>query len=168
VVKIWFSRRLHAAGTEAGSTALGVEALHHWADAITSAAAFIGIAIALIGGEGWEAADDWAALVACAVIVGNGVAMVARALGDVMDVAVPAPFENEVRALALAVPGVRALDKVRMRKSGLSYLVDIQVRVDGELSVRAGHDIAHAVKDALIASRAHRITDVTVHVEPMA
>ena len=93
--------------------------------------------------------------------------MVMKALGDVMDTAVPASFENEVRAIALAVPGVGALDKVRMRKSGLSYLVDIQVRVDGDLTVRAGHDIAHAVKDALMASAVHRITDVTVHVEPL-
>lgn len=166
-VKLWFSRRVHAAGVEAGSTALGVEAMHHWSDAVTSAAAFIGIAIALIGGDGWEAADDWAALFACAVIAVNGASMVMKALGDVMDMAVPTHFENEVRALALGVSGVRALDKVRMRKSGLSYLVDIQVRVDGELSVRAGHDIAHAVKDALIASTEHRISDVTVHVEPM-
>ena len=54
-----------------------------------------------------------------------------------------------------------------MRKSGLSYLVDIQVLVDGDLRVREGHDIAHAVKDALLASREHRISDVTVHVEPV-
>ena len=93
--------------------------------------------------------------------------MMGRALGDVMDSAVAARFENEVRALALGVPGVAALDKVRVRKSGLSYLVDIQVRVDGDLSVRAGHAIAHAVKDALTASPPHRISDVTVHVEPV-
>lgn len=166
VIKVWFAGRLRAAGTEAGSTALGVEALHHWADAITSAAAFIGITVALIGGAGWEAADDWAALFACVFIAFNGVSMVGRALGDVMDTAVPEDFEREVRALALAVPGVRALDKVRIRKSGLSYLVDIQIRVDADLTVRAGHDIAHAVKDALIASTHHRISDVTVHVEP--
>jgi cation diffusion facilitator family transporter len=164
--KVWFSKRVKAAGVEAGSTALGVEAMHHWSDAVTSGAAFVGISIALTGGAGWEAADDWAALLACAIIAGNGAMMVMKALGDVMDTAVPERFENEVRALALGVSGVRALDKVRMRKSGLSYLVDIQVRVDGELSVRAGHDIAHAVKDALIASTAHRISDVTVHVEP--
>jgi cation diffusion facilitator family transporter len=165
-LKLWFSRRVKAVGDEAGSTALGVEAMHHWSDAVTSAAAFIGIAVALVGGKGWEAADDWAALFACAVIAFNGVGMVMKALGDVMDMAVPVHFENEVRALALAVPGVRELDKVRMRKSGLSYLVDIQVRVDGELTVRAGHDIAHAVKDVLLASVPHRISDVTVHVEP--
>jgi cation diffusion facilitator family transporter len=166
VVKIWFSRRMGEAGEEAGSTALGVEALHHWADAVTSALAFVGIAIAVAGGPGWESADDWAALFACVVIAFNGVAMFNKALGDVMDTAVRADFETDVRAIALAVAGVRALDKVRVRKSGLSHLVDIQVRVDGELTVREGHAIAHAVKDALIASTRHAISDVSVHIEP--
>jgi divalent metal cation (Fe/Co/Zn/Cd) transporter len=102
------------------------------------------------------------------IIAFNGFSMFMQALGDVMDTAAPQNFENEVRALALAVPGVHALDKVRMRKSGLSHLVDIQVRVDGDLTVREGHGIAHAVKDALIASASHRISDVTVHIEPAA
>lgn len=166
-VKLWFSGRMRSAGEATGSTALGVEALHHWSDAMTSAAAFVGIVLALWGGPGWEVADDWAALFACTVIAFNGAIMVLKAQGDVMDAAVPAGFEREVRALALAVPGVLALDKVRMRKSGLTHLVDIQVRVDGNLTVTAGHAIAHAVKDALVASPAHRISDVTVHVEPM-
>ena len=166
VAKIWFSRRMGIAGAEVGSTALGIEALHHWSDALTSAAAFIGISIALWAGPGWETADDWAALFACVIIAFNGFGMFTKALGDVMDMAAPKNFENEVRAIALAVPGVRALDKVRARKSGLSHLVDIQVRVDGALTVRAGHDIAHAVKDALLASAPHAISDVTVHIEP--
>jgi len=85
-----------------------------------------------------------------------------------MDTAAPEEFENELRALALAIPGVHALDKVRVRKSGLYHLVDIQVRVDGNLTVREGHAIAHAVKDALTASVPHAISDVTVHVEPAA
>ncbi len=165
--KVWFSRRLGAAGEETGSTALGAEALHHWSDAMTSAAAFVGIGIALWGGEGWETADDWAALFACVIVAFNGARMFGRALGEMMDTAVAADFEAEVRAVALAVPGVQALDKVRVRKSGLSHLVDIQVRVDGDLSVREGHDIAHAVKDALIASARHAISDVAVHIEPM-
>jgi cation diffusion facilitator family transporter len=165
-VKIWFSRKMRAAGESAGSTALGAEALHHYSDAVTSGAAFIGIAIAVTGGRGYEAADDWAALIGCAVIALNGVAMANRALSDVMDTAVPDSFAQEVRTQALSVPGVLALDKCRVRKSGLSHLVDIQVRVDGELTVTKGHDIAHAVKDALLASTL-RISDVSVHIEPM-
>jgi cation diffusion facilitator family transporter len=167
VAKTWFSRRMGLAGERVGSTALGIEALHHWSDAMTSAAAFIGICIALWGGKGWETADDWAALFACVIIAFNGFGMFTKALGDVMDTAVPKNFEDEVRAIALAVPGVQALDKVRARKSGLSHLVDIQVRVDGHLTVREGHDLAHAVKDALLASAPHAITDVSVHIEPM-
>ena len=134
---------------------------------MTSAAAFVGISIAVWGGKGWETADDWAALLACVIIAFNGFNMFTKALGDVMDAAAPEKFENEVRGIALAVPGVHALDKVRVRKSGLYHLVDIQVRVDGELTVREGHAIAHAVKDALIASKPHGINDVTVHIEPL-
>ena len=166
VTKAMFSRRLSAAGEAVGSTALGIEALHHWSDALTSAAAFVGIAIALWGGKGWETADDWAALFACVIIAFNGMGMFLKGLGEVMDTALPQKLEDEVRAIALAVPGVRTLDKVRMRRSGLSLLVDIQVRVEGSLSVREGHVIAHAVKDALHASAQHAIDDVTVHIEP--
>lgn len=166
VAKALFSRRMSAAGEAVGSTALGIEALHHWSDALTSAAAFVGICIALWGGKGWETADDWAALFACVLIAFNGVGMFLKALGDVMDSALPQNLEDEVRAIALAVPGVHTLHKVRMRKSGLSLLVDIQVQVDGKLTVTQGHDIAHAVKDALLASAQHGIDDVTVHIEP--
>lgn len=165
-VKLWYSRRMETAGDRMGSTALGVEAVHHWSDAMTSAAAFVGISIALVAGEGWETADDWAALLACAVIAANGAVIGGKALGDVMDTAAPESLEQAVRARALAVSGVRALDKCRVRKSGLSHLVDIHVLVDESLTVRQGHDIAHAVKDALLASELH-VSDVSVHIEPM-
>ena len=118
------------------------------------------------GGRGGGKDEDWDALAACLVIAYNGAVIFRRALGDVMDVAVPQRLDDDVRRVALAVPGVSALDKCRIRKSGLSYLVDIQIRVDGDLTVRAGHDIAHAVKDALLASGL-RVSDVTVHVEPI-
>ena len=164
-VKTWFSRRVAKVGEAEGSTGLGAEAWHHYADALTSAAAFIGIAIAVTCGPGYEAADDWAALLACVVILFNGVAIFNRALRDVMDTAVPQAFEMEVRSVASGVPGVYALDKCRVRKSGLSHLVDIHVVVEPLLTVREGHAIAHAVTDALLHS-ALRITDVSVHIEP--
>jgi len=164
-VKWWFSRRMARVGESEGSTGLGVEAWHHYADAITSAAAFVGIGISVTCGKGFETADDWAALVACGVIVFNGLAIFNRSLNDVMDTAVPQAFEDEVRAVAVVVDGVSGLDKCRVRKSGLSHFVDIHVVVDPHLTVREGHDIAHAVKDALLHSPL-RITDVSVHIEP--
>lgn len=164
-VKFIFSRRMQRVGAEHGSTALGAEAWHHAADAVTSAAAFVGILIAVIGGKGYESADDWAALLACGVIALNGVEVFRRALGDVMDLAVSPELEAAVREVAAGVAGVRGLDKCRVRKSGLSHLVDIHVEVDPELTVRAGHEIAGAVKHALLQSPL-RVTDVLVHIEP--
>ncbi|HEY4988950.1 MAG TPA: cation diffusion facilitator family transporter [Opitutaceae bacterium] len=163
--KVVFSRRLYAVGRDTESTALGAEAWHHLSDAMTSGAAFVGISIAVIGGPGYAAADGWAALAASVVIGYNGIKIFRKALNEVMDIAVPPKMENGVRELASLVPGVASLDKTRIRKSGLSYLVDIQIRVAGDLSVREGHDIAHAVKDKLLASGL-RVSDVTVHVEP--
>lgn len=163
--KVFFSHRLTEVGRATDSTALGAEAWHHLSDAITSGAAFVGISVAVVGGTRFAAADGWAALAASAVIAFNGLRIFMRSLNEVMDIAVPAKMENAVRALALGVDGVASLDKCRIRKSGLSYLVEIEVLVAGDLSVRRGHEIAHSVKDALLASRL-RVSDVTVHIEP--
>ena len=165
-IKILFSRRLDQVGRVTASTALGAEAWHHLSDALTSAAAFIGISIAVAGGPAYAAADGWAALVASVIILANGIKIFGRSLNEVMDIAVPADLENNVREIASRVPGVSSLDKCRVRKSGLSYLVDIQIRVSGMLSVRDGHEIAHAVKDALLSSSL-LVSDVSVHVEPI-
>lgn len=165
VVKEWFARRMRRLDAAFGSSGLKAEAWHHRSDALTSAAAFVGIAAALIGGEGWEAADDWAALAACGVIAANGLAIARTAIDEVMDAAVPAEIQAEVRRIAGAVARVRRVEKCRIVRSGLSLLVDIHVQVDGALSVTEGHDIAHAVKDALIGAPL-AVTDVAVHIEP--
>lgn len=164
-VKELFSRRLRRLDAAYGSAALRAEAWHHRSDALTSAAAFIGIAVALVGGEGWEAADDWAALAACGVIAANGLAIARGALDEIMDTAVPPELEARVRAAARGVAGVADVEKCRVVRSGLGLLVDIHVHVDGALSVREGHAIAHAVKDALTAAGL-AVTDVAVHIEP--
>ncbi len=166
-VKLALSRRMVQARRDTASTSLGVEAWHHYADALTSAAAFVGIAIAVWGGPGYETADDWAALVACVVIAWNGVGLARQALDDVMDVALPLTYEKQVRDATLAVAGVQGVEKCRVRKSGLSHLVDIHVEVDGSLTVREGHEIAGAVKAALLRSEL-QVSDVLVHIEPVS
>jgi divalent metal cation (Fe/Co/Zn/Cd) transporter len=83
-----------------------------------------------------------------------------------MDLAAAPELAAAVRAVAAAVPGVRGLEKTRVRKSGLSHLVDIHVEVDGELTVHEGHEIARAVKLALLKSDL-RVSDVLVHIEPV-
>jgi cation diffusion facilitator family transporter len=165
LVKEMMFRAAFRTGRSLASTALKSDAWHHRSDALTSAAAFVGISIALIGGKGYESADDWAALLACGVIAWNGLRLLRSALDELMDASVSPEVVAHVRELAAAVEGVAAIDKCRIRKSGLHLAVDIHVVVDGDLTVRCGHEIAHRVKDRLLASQ-HRINDVTVHVEP--
>jgi cation diffusion facilitator family transporter len=165
VIKETLYRRVINVGRTLRSTALTGDAWHHRSDALTSAAAFIGISIALLGGPGYESADDWAALAACGVIAWNGFRLVRTALDEVMDAAVAPEIVVQVREMAGTVDGVRAIEKCRIRKSGPHLALDIHVVVDGAMSVRDSHEIAHLVKDRLLAS-AHRINDVTVHIEP--
>ncbi|MDQ6623494.1 MAG: cation diffusion facilitator family transporter [Verrucomicrobiota bacterium] len=165
IVKELLYRSVIRLGRDVESTAVQTDAWHHRADALTSAAAFIGISIALIGGEGWQSADDWAALFACAVIASNGVMLLWPALHEIMDTAPRGDLCTPIRAAAGAVPGVIEVEKCLVRKMGLNFYVDLHLRVAGEISVRQGHDIAHEVKAAIRATDP-RIADVLVHVEP--
>lgn len=164
-VKELMYRYVIRVGRNVESTAVQTDAWHHRTDAMTSAAALIGISVALIGGEGWESADDWAALFACALIAANGYRLLKPALREIMDTAPRGPIVDAVQQAACAVSGVKEIEKFKIRKMGLSYYVDLHVGVDGAISVREGHHIAHAVKRA-IQENDQRIADVLVHIEP--
>ncbi|XHR28632.1 MAG: cation diffusion facilitator family transporter [Chthoniobacteraceae bacterium] len=165
IIKEFLFRRLAKEGAAVESTSLKAEAWHQRSDALTSAAGFIGISIALAGGPGYEVADKWAALAACAVIGTNGVLLLIPAVLEIMDTAPSRDFSTAIRATACTVRDVKAIDKCYVRKMGLEYYVDIHVRVDGSLTVRRGHAIAHEVKDCLRDTHP-AIRDVLVHIEP--
>ncbi|PYJ84555.1 MAG: cation-efflux pump [Verrucomicrobia bacterium] len=152
-------------GKNVESTAVQTDAWHHRADALTSIAAFVGISIALVGGEKWYSADDWAALFACAVIAINGWRLLFPALHEMLDTAPRGEIVARIQEAAASVAGVINVEKCLVRKMGISFYVDLHVGVDGSISVREGHDIAHQVKDAIKQTDA-RIADVLVHVEP--
>lgn len=152
-------------GKEINSQAVKSDAYHQRSDALTSIAAFIGILVALILGKGYEAADDWAALVAAGIIIVNAVLLLRPAIKEVMDAAPPKQLIGKIRQLAAQNSMVLKVEKCLVRKMGFDYFVDIHIQVDGRLTVTEGHAIAHEVKSKLLASNL-RIKDVLVHVEP--
>lgn len=164
VVKELLFRLVLRASRDGDSAALAADAWHHRSDAITSAAAFVGIAAALVGGPGYESADDWAALLAAGVILYNAYRLSRQPVRELMDTA-PSDLIDRSRAAAATIPGVVNLDKVMARKSGTRYWLDMHVRVDPAMTVRDAHSLAHRVKDHLRAS-VPGIQDVLVHVEP--
>jgi cation diffusion facilitator family transporter len=165
LLKFVLFRRTLSIGEAAGSTAGKADAWHHLSAAITSAAAFIGISIALWGGPGWEEADDWAALFAAVVICYNGILLLRPALHDLMDRKPGGEIINSVRAAAEEVPSVKAVEKLSARKAGLVYYVDIHVQADPAMSLHDSHELSGAVKSA-IRRRVPTVAGVLVHMEP--
>lgn len=165
VVKEVLAKRVLAASEETGSVAVAADAWHHRSDAITSAAAFVGITIAIIGGPGWEPADDWAALVAALVIALNGGLILRTAVGDLMDKAPGADIMQRVADAATGTSGVLAIEKLKVRKSGTAFYVDIHVQADPAMSLHDAHILSGRVKGA-IRQRVPAAAGVLIHMEP--
>ena len=150
---------------ETNSSSLKADAWHHRSDAITSIMAFIGISIALIFGKGYETADDWAALFASGFILYNSYLIFRPALGEIMDEHLYDDLLEEIREESIKVKGVVETEKCFIRKAGMKYHVDLHAIVDGEISVKEGHDIAHKLKDYL-QNEIPNLGHVLIHIEP--
>ena len=165
VIKQVLASRVFRIGLETGSTAIMVDAQHHRSDVITSTAAFVGISIAVVGGPGWEQADDWAALVASLVICYNGVKMLRPAVNDLMDRLPEAHVVQSIAIAATSVSDVRAIEKLKVRKVGLQYAVDLHVQADSSMSLHDAHIVSGKVKGAIRAAMP-AVDAVLVHMEP--
>jgi cation diffusion facilitator family transporter len=147
------------------SSAVRTDAWHHRSDAITSLAAAVGITVSLIGGPGYESADDVAAIVAAAIIAWNGWRLARPAVNELMDRAPSREMVERIRSIAAMTPGVEGVEKCFVRKMGYHYYVDLHVEVDPAMTVRRSHEIAHEVKDRIRGAIA-TVRDVLVHIEP--
>lgn len=147
------------------STVLTAEAWHQRSDAISSLAAFIGIAIAVTMGQGYENSDDWAALCAAGVILYNSYHIFRPALAELMDEHIHDDLIHDIRKQAIVVEGILATEKCFVRKSGSQYFIDLHAIVDGNISVKEGHRIAHQLKDHLL-NTLPIIQDILIHIEP--
>lgn len=159
-----FRRVLRAAAVDVSGT-VHADAWHHRSDAITSGAAFLGISAALIGGPGWEWCDEAAAIVASFVILANGVRILRPAVHELMDGAPDEQFLEAVSRAALATPGVRQIEKLRARRVGTQFDVDLHVQGDPALTLHEAHILSGIVKGR-IRSSVPAVCHVLVHMEP--
>lgn len=164
-IKEYLYRRTLRIASEVGSLAVTADAWHHRADAITSFAAFLGIAIAIRGGPGWERADDYAALIAAVMIALNGIKMLRPAIEDLMDRAPGDELLVTVTGVVLTVPDVRAIEKLKARKVGAGYLLELHVEADPAMSLHDAHILSGKVKSAILQG-IPAVTGVIVHMEP--
>ena len=165
VIKEVLFRYVRRAGGQLGSSAIAADAWHHRSDAMTSAAAFVGISIALIKGPGWESADDYAALVASGILIVNGVSIIRPAIGDLMDRAPSADLIARVTSIAERVPEVKLVEKVMIRKAGVGFFVDLHVQAAPSMSLQEAHALSGKVKSTIRAEEP-RVLGALIHMEP--
>ena len=150
---------------ETNSSSLKADAWHHRSDAITSIAALIGISIALYFGNGYETADDWAALFASGFILYNSYKIFRPALGEIMDEHLYDDLVADIRKVSLSCAGVVATEKCFVRKAGMKYHVELHAIVQADITVKYGHEIAHNLKDTLL-NDIPQLGHVIIHIEP--
>ncbi len=165
IVKEVLFRRVFSVGTNTGSRVVQADAWHHRSDAITSAAAFTGITVALWGGPGWEPADDWAALVAAAIIAFNGSRLLRPAVSELMDKMPDQAVVDRIATAARSVSGVMAIEKLRVRTFGTGYFVDVHVQADPQMPLREAHILSGRVKSS-IREAVPAVFDTSIHMEP--
>lgn len=151
------------------SDAAKADAWHHRSDAITSAAAFIGVTIAIAGAHWLDMpklvlADEVAALIASGIIVLTGINLIRPAMHELLDGSMP-EVAARVRETAASVDGVCQIEKIYARKSGRGYHVDMHVQVDPSLSIEAAHVVGGKVR-AHVRATHPSVRDVLIHLEP--
>ena len=165
IVKEVLFRRVASVSVEIDSTAVQADAQHHRADAITSAAAFIGISVAVLGGDRYASADEYAALFAAAIILVSGVRLMQPAVADLMDRAPEPGLVRLIESSACGVQGVCGVEKTLARRMGGGYRAILHVQADPSLSLRDAHFLGGQVRRRVVAE-VPQVLDVVIHMEP--
>jgi cation diffusion facilitator family transporter len=157
-VKFRYGRKLKSAALIADA----------WNDSVDILSAFIAMAAAgltLHDPRRFGDADHWGGFLVGLIVIFIGVRVARETAMQLMDTMPAEPLMNEIRLEALAVPGVRGVEKCFARKTGMGYHVDLHLEVDPDMTVRNSHGLAHAVQQRIV-ERLDWVAGVLVHVEP--
>lgn len=148
------------------SPALRAEAWHHRSDSLTSLGVLVGILIAVFAGPEYAFFDSLAALLVTGLIVVNALRIIRPALDELMDRRIENAKAQTILSHIQKVQGVIDVETLIVRRSGRDYIVDVHLEVDPLITVAQGHEIAHQVKDRLLALPTPKVRYVVTHVEP--
>ncbi len=166
--KFVLSRYLLKKSVELDSQVLKASGQESYMEMFGTFAVLIGVALGLIGqrtGMEWLMfADNVAALVIALFIVRVAFFVIREAVDFVLGKSASQATIEATRRLIQPIEGVEGVDRLTMIDYGHYYQVMVEIRVDGSLSVREGHAIAHRVRDRLKSEP--NLNHVEVHVNP--
>jgi cation diffusion facilitator family transporter len=144
------------------SPAVKVQAADHLSDILATSAAFAGILLARLG---IRFLDPVAAVVIGGFICWTGVKLVRENMHVLLDAHPEEKFFTKIKSCLAEFKEVTDVPLMRAHPVGTNYFLELTVAVEGNLSVREGHDIADRVRTKLLRCESS-LRDVIVHVEP--
>ena len=153
-------------GKQTESPSVVANAWHHRSDALSSIGALLGIGAAYFLGEKWRIADPIAAIVVAALIIKVAIDLCSTALAELLEKSLPKEVEEEILAIILATPNVYKPHNLRTRRIGSDIAIEVHIRVNGEMTVFASHEISKEIERSLRTRFGER-TAVAIHIEPM-
>lgn len=149
-------------GKRNNNPAVIANAWDHRSDAYSSVAVLAGILGARLG---FQYLDPVAGLVVSGFIVKMSISLLRPNIGILMDERPKSAVLDRIRATALEVGGIKAIDSLRVHRRGSTYTIDMEIAVDSRLTVEQSHEVAAEVKSRLLSGIEH-VQDVMVHVNP--
>ncbi|MCD6436221.1 MAG: cation transporter, partial [Clostridiales bacterium] len=163
VVKEWMYHYTIKTAKQIKSSILKADAWHHRSDALSSVGAFIGIVGAKMG---YSLLEPIATILIGLLIIKVGLSIYIESVKELTDTAADSETIDEIRRLILLVDGIEGIDLLKTRIHGSRLYVDLEISVDGNLSLFQSHDIAENVHD-LLEKELPVIKHCMVHVNPM-
>jgi cation diffusion facilitator family transporter len=164
VVKEILYRITFAAGVANRSSSLKANAWHHRTDALSSIPVLVAVTAGLISPK-LAFLDPVAAILVSVFIIKVGIDILGDSLAELTDRGMSLKDRTEIQALVQEIAHVQGTHRIRSRKIGGSFFLDLHLEVDGQMTVNQGHEISETVKQTLMA-RYPKIIDVMVHLEP--
>lgn len=162
IVKEWMFWYTRAAAKKINSGALMADAWHHRSDALSSIGAFVGILGARLG---YPVLDPAASVVICIFIAKAAIDIFKDAIDKMVDHSCDDDTVNQMRDVIAGISGVVRIDLIRTRLFGSKIYVDIEIAVDGELTLNKAHAIAEEVHLS-IENTFPNVKHCMVHVNP--
>lgn len=152
-------------GLRVGSSSLLANAEHHRSDAVSSIATVIGVTLAFSLGEAWRIADPIASVIISVLIAISAFKIARPAIQELLEISLPESEINEIREITESVKGVKRIHNLRGRKNGHSTIIEMNVHVDPDITVRAGHIIANDIENDLHEKLGKDVI-IYIHIEP--
>lgn len=152
-------------GRKIDSSALIANAWHHRSDAYSSIATLIGVSVSYFLGEHWRILDPIASVIIAVFIAISAIEIAKPSIKELLEESLPENQIKEIRSIIKNVSGVKRVHNLRSRRNGHSYIIDVNIHVDPDITVRAAHEIATVVEHDL---HKHLGKDIItyVHIEP--